>query len=90
MPLSNEEQQQIQDSIDAAPRAEREELRHKAISKLNYLRTLKDNGANPSEYERDAETAVEIVLRIEATENNKGLWFRTKRRMVLMKEYMIS
>lgn len=90
VPLSNEKQQEIQTTIDAASQEEREEMRHKAASKLNYLRTLKDNGADPGEYEGDAETAIEVLLRIEATENNKGLWFRTKRRMTLMKEYMIS
>lgn len=90
MSLSNSEQQDIQNDVEAASTEELEEMREKAKSKLRYLKLQKDHGASPSEYEHEALYAIEILTRIEATESNKGAWFRTKRRMALTKQYLIS
>ena len=84
MPLSKSEQQQIQMKIDTATEEDLKEMHVTALATL----TVNKNYRGGKRFSKQDEEAVEILTRLEATEENKGSWFRMKRRLQLTKEYL--
>jgi hypothetical protein len=83
MPLSKREQQQIQMKIDTATKEELSEMRTTALTTL----MVNKNYRGGKRFSKEDEEAVEILTRLEATEEGKGSWFRMKRRLQLTKEH---
>lgn len=90
MPLSGNEQQQIQTMVDAASKEERQEMCANAEATLSQVNMLMGQKLLSKEESKAAGVAIEILVRVEATEKGKGLWFRTKRRLQLTQMYLGS
>lgn len=90
MSLSGNEQQQIQKRIEAATIEERKEMCANAESTLSQINVLMGQKILSKEEFKVGEEAIEILMRVEATEKGKGLWFRMKRRLQLTQMYLGS
>lgn len=89
MPLSNRDQQQVQQMIEAASPEEREQRRAEAKDILALVNASMGRLLS-KELNKQGEIAIEILTRIEATEQGKGAWFRAKRRIQLTQMYLGS
>ena len=89
MALSGSQQDDIQRLIDGHDDdASRDVLRRQAESTLVDVRDcMSDHVLNADEI-RAAETAIEILVRLESTAAGKGAFFRLKRRVQLTKVYL--
>lgn len=90
MSLSTRDQQQIQQIIEAASAENRREIRAEAETTLAQVNALMGQRVLSKEDNIAAVTAIEILMRLEATEQAKGWWFRMKRRIQLTQMYLGS
>ena len=90
MSLSTRNQQQVQQMIEAASAQGRREMRAEAEATLAQVNVLMGQGILSKEDIKAAEIAIEILMRLEATEQGKGWWFRSKRRIQLTQMYLGS
>lgn len=79
--VTNTEQTQIQYLIDQADVTEREKLFNQSKSYLDNVKPLWSTTIVPNEIMKQANIAIETIVRVEATNLNKGGLFRTKRRI---------
>lgn len=87
MPMSSRDHDAVEALVSSSSIEERAQLK---ISAEQMLLTLNNSmGRWHTEEERKAaEYAIEILVRIEASERNAGWWFRAKRRLQLVQMYM--
>ncbi|NTU50101.1 MAG: hypothetical protein HGA87_04310 [Desulfobulbaceae bacterium] len=90
MPMSVQEQQQIQMMIDAASKEERREMCENAEATLSQINMIMGQKVLSKEESKATDVAIEILMRVEATEKGKGWWFRAKRRVQLTQMYLGS
>jgi hypothetical protein len=90
MALSTSEHHSIQQMIDSASTAARQQLHTDAENTLAQINVLMSQKMFSSQQRSQAESAIEILVRIEATEKGKGWWFRAKRRIQLTQMYLGS
>ena len=90
MPLSATDQQQVQDLIDAASPEQRREMKSEAEATLGQVNTLMGQKLLSRDENKAMEIAVEMLVRIDATEKGKGWFFRSKRRLQLVQMYLGS
>ena len=90
MSLSTRDQQQVQQMIEAATAEDRSEMYAEAEATLAQVNALMGQGLLSKEDSIAAENAIEILMRLEATEQGKGWLFRTKRRIQLLQMYLGS
>ncbi len=90
MPMSGNEQQQIQMMIDVASSEERREMCANAEATLSQVNMIMGQKILSKEESKAADVAIEILMRVEATEKGKGWWFRAKRRVQLTQMYLGS
>lgn len=88
MPLSSGEQQTIEDMVAAASPDQRRNMRADAEAALSQINRLMGQRLLSREENKVAERAVEVLVRLEAIENGKGWWFRSKRRLQLVQMYL--
>ena len=79
--VTNTEQAQIQRLIDHADVTEREEFLDQSKAYLDSVKPLWSTTIVPDEIMKQANTAIAMIVRVEATNLNKGSFFRTKRRL---------
>ncbi len=90
MPLSSADQQQVQQMIEVSSAEERREMRVEAEVTLAQANALMGQKILSKEENKAIEISIEVLMRIEATEQGKGWWFRTKRRVQLTQMYLGS
>ena len=90
MPLSTRDQQQVQQMVEAASAENRREMRAEAEATLAQVNALMGQLLLSKDDSKAGEIAIEILIRLEATERGKGWWFRTKRRIQLTQMYLGS
>lgn len=90
MLLSGREQQQIQVMVDTASTEERQEMCANAETTLSRANMLMSQKILSKEENKAVNVAIEVLMRVEATEKGKGWWFRTKRRLQLTQMYLGS
>lgn len=90
MGLSGIVQQGVQNNIDLANEEEIDEMKIEAESILADINLLMDRGFLSNEQKYASELAIELLVRIEATTQKKGWWFRSKRRLQLIQLYLGS
>lgn len=88
--LSSQEQCQIQHIINVATAEQREELRLESQNTLINLNWLMGQKLLEKEEKKAGEIAIEMIVRLEATEKGKGFFFRTKRRVQVLCQYLNS
>ena len=88
--LGREEQNLIQHQIDVADHDERKQLRLDAEGHLKHTAVLIRLDMFDKLARHESELAVETLMRLEATEQGKGWWFRTKRRVQIAAKYWPS
>ncbi len=88
MPLSGASQQTIEDMVAAASPNQRYIMRAEAEAALTQINTLMGQRLLSHEENKAAERAIEILVRLEAIEQGKGWWFRSKRRIQLTQMYL--
>lgn len=86
MPLSSSDQQLVQDMIDSATRAQRGDFKVNAEMTLSRVNALMGTKLLSGQENKAGEIAIEMLVRLEATEQNK--LFRTKRRLQLVQMYL--
>ena len=84
MSLSIRDQLQAQRMIEAIPAEDRRGMRAEAEATLERMKALMGLGDLSKEEKQTCENAVEILMRLEATGQGKGWWFRTKLRTQLI------
>ena len=90
MSVSPRDQLQVQQMIEAASAENRRDMRAEAEATLAQVNVLIGLGYLSKESRKSCEIAIEILMRIEATEQGKGWWFRTRYRMQLIQMYLGS
>lgn len=90
MSLSGSEQQQIQVMVNTASKEERQEMCVNAETTLSRANMLMSQKIFSKEENKAVNVAIEVLMRVEATEKGKGWWFRTKRRLQLTQMYLGS
>ena len=90
MALSNAEHQEVQQMIDSASAEDRRNLQADAEATLANVNALMGQGLLSKEASKAGDIAIEILTRLEATEQGKGWWFRAKRRVQLVQMYLGS
>lgn len=90
MPLSSIEQQLIQSMVLDSSEIQKTKLCQAAKTTLSEINWVMSQRILTREENKEAEKAVEILMRVEATEKNKGWWFRTKRRLQITQMYLGS
>ena len=85
--MSGSEQDQIQSMVDRASPTERQSLRLEAEGELNQLRILAAQKILSAAESKQGEIAIEMLTRLDTTENGKGFLYRTKRRVQLTAMY---
>ena len=88
MPLSGSELTQIQIMVDVASKEERQEMCANAEVTLSQVNMIMGQMMLSKEDSKAAEAAIEVLVRVEATEKGKGILFRTKRRFQLTQMYL--
>jgi hypothetical protein len=88
MSISTTEQVQIQGQIDDAGSADLQRLRDEAEDALELISIYAGMRGLTGEENRQAEWAIEVLVRLEATEKGKGSFFRAKRRAQLVIQYI--
>jgi len=73
MPLSSAEQQTIEDMVAAASPGQRDNMRLDAEAALRQINNLMARRLLSQEEKKVAERAMEILVRLEAIGNGKGL-----------------
>ena len=64
-----------------------QELKAEAILELEEVKFWKLAGTEGKHTEKEIDLLIELLVKIEAHEQGKGIWFRFKRRTELLKEY---
>ncbi len=90
MLLSHADQQTIERVVARASGVRRNALRAEARTALTHLSKTLAQRILFLEETKAAETAIELLVRIEAIEKDKGWWFRFKRRVQLTQIYLGS
>jgi hypothetical protein len=90
MPLTRAELLFIQNSVQAASNAEREEMRLQSEETLAKTNILMSQEWLSREDNKPAELAIETLVRLETISNGKGWWYRAKRRLQLTQMYLGS
>lgn len=85
MSLSGAEQASLQEEIESKDIDEKFQMRIKAENFLFDINSIMDQRKLTNEELRRSEIAIEIIVRIEAAEKNKGWFFRVKRRVQLVR-----
>lgn len=88
MPLSGREQQVIQIMIEGASFEERNEMKLEAEHTLRQIHMIMGRKSLSKEERMAADAAIETLVRLESTEQNKGAFFRAKRRFQLVVMYL--
>jgi len=88
MLLSHVDQQAIEKIVAAASPDRRNVLRAEARTALAHINKTLAQRILFLEETKAAETAIELLVRIEAIEKAKGWWFRFKRRLQLTQTYL--
>jgi len=88
MPLSNAEQQTIEKIVAAASPDQRNVMRSEAKTALTQLNKRMAQRLLFLEENKVAETAIELLVRMEAVEKERGWRFRFKRRHQLKQIYL--
>ena len=88
MPISSNQQTQIQNQISSADATTRETLQDEAELSLGDISMVAGMRSLSVEEKRQAEWAIEILVRLEATAKGKGRFFRMKRRAQLVMQYI--
>jgi hypothetical protein len=88
MPLTRAELLFIQNSVQAASNAEREEMRLQSEETLARTNILMSQKWLSREDNKPAELAIETLVRLETINNGKGWWYRAKRRLQLTQMYL--
>ncbi|QOY51200.1 hypothetical protein [Candidatus Sulfurimonas baltica] len=86
--ITRAEHEDIQAMIEKMPKEDLQDLYVDTSVKLSTMSEILDYRSFTPDESKATEIFVEILLRIEAFQQNKGWWFRTKRRMSLIKEYL--
>ena len=86
--LSGREQQEVQQMIEAASAEERREMRGEAEAILADVNEAMGRVILSKEQNKAGEISIEILTRLDATEQGKGTWFRAKRRIQLTQMYL--
>jgi hypothetical protein len=76
--------------VEAASAENRREMRAEAEATLAQVNALMGQLLLSKDDSKAGEIAIEILIRLEATERGKGWWFRTKRRIQLTQMYLGS
>lgn len=87
---SKHEHEAVQTMVDQATPEERLDLRNQAESTLAQVNYLMGRHVLTKDENKAAEIAIETLVRLEATAQNKGWWFRAKRRLQLTQMYLGS
>jgi hypothetical protein len=88
MALSSAQQDHVQNIVDAATADERQQLTLNAEMTLLEINSVAATRVLDRQERVEAEYAIEMLVRLEATENQKGWWFRSKRRIQLVQMYL--
>lgn len=88
MPLTSREHEAVQREVDNADQQQRTELKVDAELVLSNANTFSQSRKLLAHERKAFEMAVEVLVRLEATEKNKGWWFRAKRRLQLVQMYL--
>lgn len=88
MPLSTREQDEVQTLIECSSPEELLGIKSNAEDTLQQINILMGQKILSHEENKEAQIAIETLLRIESTQQNKGWWFRTKRRLQLTQMYL--
>ena len=87
--LNSSQQDAVQSQVQFMSDQERAQAKERAISLLENLRCINYRPMSQNENEL-FHLNVEILMRIEALEQSKGLLFRLKRRLQLTAKYLPS
>lgn len=90
MPTTTAEQGMVQALIDAATKEERQHLRVEAEATLAEINVLMGQKLLSREESKASDIAIETLTRLDATEQNKGWWYRARRRVQLIQMYLGS
>lgn len=90
MALSTRDHQQVQQMVENASADDRKKVHAEAEYTLARVNAIIGQRLLSKEDRKAAEIAIEILMRFEATEQGKGWWFRTKRRIQLTQMYLGS
>jgi len=88
VPISTNEHAQIQAAVDSTPLDKRDLLKMEAEQTLAEVNVLMGQGLLSKEASKAADVAIEILVRLEATERRKGAWWRAKRRLQMVQMYL--
>jgi len=88
MLLSNADHQTIERAVAAASYNQRAQMRREAMTALAKISKKMARRILFLEESKAAETAIELLVRIDAIERGKGRWFRFKRRVQLTQRYL--
>ena len=88
--INSREQVTIQTLIDIATPEERGRFYAEAEEKLADANFAASRRFLTAEERKDVDVAVEMIVRVEATQQKKGAWFRFKRRLQVVQMYMGS
>ena len=83
--LSGATQQSLQEMIDNANIEEQQKMKLNAERFLGQLNIMMDQRLLSGDEMRRGEIAIEILVRLESTQNRKGWFFRAKRRVQLVR-----
>ena len=74
--------------INSATEGDRYKMLADAEHNLSQINLVLDKEPLTDEERKAVYVAIEVLARLEATEKNKGWWFRTKRRYQLYQMYL--
>lgn len=86
--MNRQKQQKVEEEVSNIVLSELETVHEVAINRLmEYSKILSTRRFNKEEDEV-TEYLIELLVRIESKQQNKGWWFRTKRRPALILKYL--
>ena len=88
MPLSGAEQEQIQQAINFASEQDRRSMKLEAEEAIFETNAISNRRLLSSDESKAFQIAIEMLVRLEATEHGKGWLFRARRRVQLTHMYM--
>lgn len=88
--ISRQEMLEIQELVDNGSPEDRARMRANAETVLSEVNMLMGQRLLSAGENKSGNVAIEVLVRLEATERGKGWWFRMKRRPQLTKMYLGS
>ena len=86
--MNRQKQQKVEEEVSNIVLSELETVHEVAINRLmEYSKILSTRRFNKEEDEV-TDYLIELLVRIESKQQNKGWWFRTKRRPALILKYL--